>query len=179
MECRVPRLNSGRSLPAVLAGDGRIWMNGTNGTYWADPTEIYKNALPPPVTIEDVYADDKRYDPSETTRLPVLPSNVRIEYTALSLSIPERVRFRYQLEGVDKNWQDVGTRRTAYYTKLPPGSYRFHVIACNNDGVWNQTGAVAAIVVPPAFFRRRGSALVLALLSVFFGRSICCACVTT
>ena len=143
-----------RPLPSgVLAGDGRIWMNGTNGTYWADPTEIHKNALPPPVTIENVYAEDKRYDPSETSRLPVLPSNVRIEYTALSLSIPERVRFRYQLEGVDKNWQDVGTRRTAYYTKLPPGSYRFHVIACNNDGVWNQTGAVASIVVPPAFFQ--------------------------
>ena len=143
-----------RPLPsAVLAGDGRIWMNGTNGTYWVDPRSNHKNTLPPPVTIENVYADDKRYNPSETSRLGVLPSNVRIEYTALSLSIPERVRFRYRLEGVDKNWQDVGTRRTAYYTRLPPGSYRFHVIACNNDGVWNQTGAVAAIVVPPAFFQ--------------------------
>jgi len=78
---------------------------------------------------------------------------VRIEYTALSLSIPERVRFRYRLEGVDKNWQDAGTRRTAFYTKLPPGNFHFHVMACNNDGVWNQTGAVAAIVVPPAFFQ--------------------------
>jgi signal transduction histidine kinase/ligand-binding sensor domain-containing protein len=143
-----------RPLPsAVLAGDGRIWMNGTNGTYWVDPRGNYRNTLPPPVTIENVYAEDKRYNPSETTRLPVLPSNVRIEYTALSLSIPERVRFRYRLEGVDKHWQDVGTRRTAYYTKLPPGHYRFHVIACNNDGVWNPTGAVAAIVVPPAFFQ--------------------------
>ncbi len=138
---------------AVLAGDGRIWMSGSNGTYWVDPARIYRNPLPPPVTIEAIYADDKRYDPSETSRLPVLPSNVRIEYTALSLSIPERVRFRYRLEGVDKGWQDAGTRRAAFYTKLPPGRFLFHVIACNDDGVWNQTGAVAVIAVPPAFFQ--------------------------
>jgi signal transduction histidine kinase/ligand-binding sensor domain-containing protein len=138
---------------AVLAGDGRIWMSGSNGTYWVDPTRIYKNPLPPPVAIEGIYAEDRRYDPSETSRLPVLPSNVRIEYTALSLSIPERVRFRYQLEGVDNGWQDAGTRRTAYYTRLPPGHFVFHVIASNNDGVWNQTGAVAVVVVPPAFFQ--------------------------
>jgi len=138
---------------AVLAGDGRIWMSGSNGIYWVDPTRVYRNPLPPPVTIEAIYADDKRYNPSETSRLGVLPSNVRIEYTALSLSIPERVRFRYQLEGVDKGWQDAGTRRTAYYTKLPPGHFLFRVIACNNDGVWNQTGAAAVITVPPAFFQ--------------------------
>jgi signal transduction histidine kinase/ligand-binding sensor domain-containing protein len=138
---------------AVLAGDGRIWMSGSNGTYWVDPARIYKNPLPPPVTIETIYADDRPYDPSQTSRLPALPSNVRIEYAALSLSIPERVRFRYQLEGVDKGWQDGGTRRAAYYTKLPPGHFRFHVIACNNDAVWNRTGAVAAIVVPLAFFQ--------------------------
>jgi signal transduction histidine kinase/ligand-binding sensor domain-containing protein len=143
-----------RPLPSALeARDGRIWMSGISGTYWVDPARIHKNTLPPPVAVETIYADDKRYDPSETSRLPVLPSNVRIEYSALSLSIPERVRFRYQLEGFDKNWLDAGTRRTAYYTKLPPGSYRFHVIACNNDGVWNEAGAVAAFVVPPAFFQ--------------------------
>jgi signal transduction histidine kinase/ligand-binding sensor domain-containing protein len=143
-----------RPLPsAVLATDGRIWMSGSSGIYWVDPARIYKNPLPPPVTIETIYADDKRYDPHEMPGLPVLPANVRIEYTALSLSIPERVRFRYQLEGYDKNWQDGGTRRAASYTKLPPGHFRFHVIACNNDGVWNQTGAVAAIVVPPTFFQ--------------------------
>jgi signal transduction histidine kinase/ligand-binding sensor domain-containing protein len=140
---------------SVLAGDGRIWMSGSNGTYWLDPKRIFRNPLPPPVTIEAIYADGKRYDHSETSRLPELPSNVRIEYTALSLPIPERVRFRYQLEGVDNGWQDAGTRRTAYYTKLPPGHFRFHVIACNNDGVWNQAGAVAVIDVPSAFFQTK------------------------
>jgi hypothetical protein len=71
-----------------------------------------------------------------------LPSNITIAYTALSLSVPERVHFRYRLEGFDKDWQDVGTRRAAYYTKLSPGQYRFQVLASNNDGVWNQAGAV-------------------------------------
>jgi signal transduction histidine kinase/ligand-binding sensor domain-containing protein len=138
---------------AVVTEDGRIWMNGANGTHWVDPARIYRNLVPPPVSIEAIYADDTRYDRSETFRLPVLPSNVRIEYTALSLSMPERVRFRYRLEGVDSDWQDAGTRRAAYYTRIPPGHFRFQVIASNNDGVWNETGAVATIVVPPAFFQ--------------------------
>ena len=143
-----------RPLPSMVqAGDGRIWISGSNGVYWIDPAHIYKNPVPPPVTIEAIYEGDRRFSAFEASRLSKLPQNVRVEYTALSLSIPERVRFRYQLEGYDKDWQDVGTRRAAYYPKLPPGHFRFHVIACNNDGVWNQTGAVAEIVVPPAFYQ--------------------------
>jgi ligand-binding sensor domain-containing protein len=103
-----------RPLPsAVEAGDGRIWISGSNGVYWIDPTRIYKNPTPPPVTVEAIYAGDQRFSAFEASRLPKLSQNVRIEYTALSLSIPERVRFRYQLEGYDKDWQDVGTRRAA------------------------------------------------------------------
>jgi signal transduction histidine kinase/ligand-binding sensor domain-containing protein len=138
---------------AVIADDGRIWMNGSNGTHWLDPARIYRNSVPPPVSIEAIYADDNRYEGSETFSLPELPANVRIEYTALSLSIPERVRFRYRLEGVDSDWQDAGTRRAAYYTRIPPGHFRFQVLASNNDGVWNESGAVATIIVPPAFFQ--------------------------
>ena len=138
---------------AVEAGDGRIWISTTDGAYWIDPARVYKNPAPPPVTIQAIYEGDRRFSAFEASQLSKLPQNVRIEYTALSLSIPERVRFRYQLEGYDKDWQDVGTRRAAYYSKLPPGHFRFHVIACNNDGVWNQTGAFADIVVPPAFYQ--------------------------
>ena len=112
-----------------------------------------QNPTPPPVPIEAIYEGVRRFSAFEASRLSKLPQNVRIEYTALSLAIPERVRFRYQLEGYEKDWQDVGTRRAAYYPKLPPGHFRFHVIASNNDGVWNQTGAVAEIVVPPAFYQ--------------------------
>jgi Y_Y_Y domain/Histidine kinase len=70
-----------------------------------------------------------------------------------SVSVPERVRFRYRLNGYDKDWQDAGTRREASYTRLGPGRYRFHVIAANNDGVWNTQGASVDLIVPPAFFQ--------------------------
>ena len=116
---------------------------------------IYKNPTPAS-GVRSRRINEKATSGSARSRHPIcrkLPQNVRIEYTALSLAIPERVRFRYQLEGYEKDWQDVGTRRAAYYPKLPPGHFRFHVIASNNDGVWNQTGAVAEIVVPPAFYQ--------------------------
>ncbi len=166
-----------RPLPsAVEAGDGRIWISGSSGVFSIDPARIYRNPVSPPVTIEAIYAGDQRFSAFEAAHLPKLPQNVRVEYTALSLSIPERVRFRYQLVGYDKDWQDAGTRRTASYTKLPPGSFRFHVIASNNDGVWNQTGAVAEIVIPPAFYQTAwfaalGICVCLALLwQIYFWR---------
>lgn len=144
-----------RPLPsAIVAGDGRIWLSGTNGATWIDPARIYRNPLPPPVAIEAVFVDGRRYNPSAVPlSLPASPSNVRIEYTALSLSIPERVRFRYRLEGVDKGWQDAETRRTAFYTGVKPGRLHFQVIACNNDGVWNTTGASIDLIVALAFYQ--------------------------
>jgi PAS domain S-box-containing protein len=98
---------------------------------------------------------------------------LQIAYTATSLTIPERVRFRYKLEGQDKEWQDAGTRREAFYTNLDPGSYRFRVIACNNDGVWNNTGASVDFSITPAYyqtgwFRAACSAIFLALLWMLY-----------
>jgi PAS domain S-box-containing protein len=86
-------------------------------------------------------------------RLPAHTANLQINYTALSLSVPERVRFRYKLDGIDKGWQDVDTRRQAYYSNLGPGSYRFQVIACNNDRVWNEAGASLTFSIAPAWYR--------------------------
>ncbi|MCY1080470.1 sensor histidine kinase [Archangium lansingense] len=141
-----------RPLPtAVAGGDGRLWFATSNGVVWIDPERIVRNSLPPPVSILSVKADGRRYAPVSGVMLPIHPVNLEIGYTALSLSIPERVRFRYRLEGVDEHWQDVGTRRTAYYGNLAPGRYRFQVIASNNDGVWNERGASLELVVPPAF----------------------------
>lgn len=145
-----------RPLPSeVLAADGRIWLSGTSGTAWIDPAHIHKNPLPPPVVIESLVVDNREFLPDVPIKLPVLPSDIEIDYTALSLAIPDRVRFRYQLEGYDKDWQDAETRRSAFYTRLGPGHYRFHVIACNNDGVWNKTGAELEFTVPPAWFQTR------------------------
>ena len=109
--------------------------------------------MPPPILIESVIASGRKYDTSTSLRLPPRTANLQIAYTATSLTIPERVRFRYKLEGQDKEWQDAGTRREAFYTNLDPGSYQFRVMACNNDGVWNTTGASVNFSIAPAYYQ--------------------------
>ena len=138
---------------AIQAADGKIWIATRSGAARIDPTHIYRNPVPPPVSIQSVIADEKSYSASSNSMLPALTQNLRIAYTALSLSIPERVRFRYKLEGWDKDWHEAGGRREATFTHLAPGPYTFHVIACNNDGVWNDEGAVLTFNVAPAWFQ--------------------------
>jgi signal transduction histidine kinase/ligand-binding sensor domain-containing protein len=139
------------SSSAVRTTDGRIWFATTEGLAWINPMRIVRNTVPPPVLIESVIANGTKYDTTTSLSLPPRIANLQIAYTATSLTIPERVRFRYKLDGQDKEWQDVGTRREAFYTNLDPGSYQFRVIACNNDGVWNESGTVLNFVVLPAF----------------------------
>jgi signal transduction histidine kinase/ligand-binding sensor domain-containing protein len=138
---------------AVQTTDGRIWFATTLGVAWINPKRVIRNVVPPPVFIEAVIANGRKYDISTSLKLPPRIANLQIGYTATSLTIPERVRFRYKLEGQDKEWQDAGTRREAFYTNLNPGSYQFRVIACNNDGVWNETGTVLHFDVLPAFYQ--------------------------
>ena|SRR5580704_4513711 len=97
--------------------------------------------IPPQVHIEQVAADRRSYLPRENLQRPPLTRDLEIDYTALSFVVPQRVRFRYKLKGHDSGWQEPGTRRKAFYSDLRPGRYRFRVIACNNDGVWNDVGA--------------------------------------
>ena len=149
---------SGEVLPEpslVEAPDGKLWFATTKGLASLDPAafERNRNRIPPPVIISAVIADGHTYSGADGLRLPARADNLAIEYTALSLAIPERVLFRYKLDGVDEDWQSVGTRRQAYYTKLRPGDYQFHVIACNNDGVWNEAGAVLQFRILPAFYQ--------------------------
>ena len=106
-----------------------------------------------PVLITSIISNGKTYSGSGELTLPAHTERLQIDYTALSLAIPDRVLFRYKLDGVDSEWQDVGTRRQAFYTQLPPGHYRFHVIACNNDGVWNEVGASLGVSIKPAFYQ--------------------------
>jgi len=138
---------------AVPTPDGRIWFATTTGVAWINPKRIVRNAVPPPVLIESVIANGRKYNNSTFLRLPPRTANLRIAYTATSLTIPERVRFRYKLEGQEEEWQEPGTRREAVYTNLGTGSYRFHVIACNNDGVWNEAGASLEFFVLPAYYQ--------------------------
>jgi len=140
---------------AVQGTDGRIWFTAARGVAWIDPKKRrnLRNALPPPVSITSMSADGSLQLQLSDLRLPAHTANVQINYTALSLSVPERVRFRYKLEGLDPNWQEPGTRREAFYTRLGPGKYRFRVIASNNDGVWNEVGASLDFSILPAYYQ--------------------------
>ena len=138
---------------AIQADDGSIWFAIRSGAVRVDPSHIYKNPLPPPVSIRSVIADGKVYSTFSDLKFPALTNNLRIEYAAPSLSIPERARFRYKLDGWDKSWHEVESRREAFFTHLQPGKYLLRVIASNNDGVWNQKGATLAFTVAPAWFQ--------------------------
>jgi signal transduction histidine kinase/ligand-binding sensor domain-containing protein len=138
---------------AVQTADGRISFATTKGLAWINPKRILRNTVAPAVLIESVIANGRNYNDSTLLKFPPRTGNLQIAYTATSLTIPERVRFRYKLEGQDKDWQDAGTRREAFYTNLDPGAYQFRVIACNNDGVWNEAGTVLEFIVLPAFYQ--------------------------
>jgi signal transduction histidine kinase/ligand-binding sensor domain-containing protein len=139
----------------VESSDHRLWFATTKGVAWLDPAAVEKNRnrLPPPVVIYSIVSNGKGYAPSNGLTLPARNKTIEIDYTALSLAIPDRVLFRYRLDGIDNEWKDAGTRRQAFYTSLPPRHFRFHVIACNNDGLWNQEGATLEFSVLPAFYQ--------------------------
>jgi signal transduction histidine kinase/ligand-binding sensor domain-containing protein len=133
--------------------DGRLWFANGNVLQMIDPAHLAENAIPPPVRVETIIADRKVYSAEGYLQLAPITRDLEIDYTALSFVAPQKVRFRYKLDGHDVNWQDPGTRRQAFYSDLPPGKYRFHVIACNNDGVWNQAGATLDFRVMPAWYQ--------------------------
>jgi len=136
---------------------GKLWFVTGEGVQIVDPRHLPFNKLPPPVHIEQVTADGKIYDVSSLGmagfRLPPLVRDLEIDYTALSLVAPEKDIFRYKLEGVDSDWKNAGNRRQAFYTNLPPGRYRFRVIASNNSGVWNEQGASLDFSIAPTYYQ--------------------------
>jgi signal transduction histidine kinase/ligand-binding sensor domain-containing protein len=136
--------------------DGRLWFAVELGLQVLDPKNLNENAMAPPVQVVRVIADRTTYPVGSELRLPPRTGDVEIGYTALSLTAPEKVRFRYRLEGTDQDWHEVGNRREAFYSNLKPGHYRFRVVACNNDGVWNREGATFAFSIRPAFYQTYG-----------------------
>jgi diguanylate cyclase (GGDEF)-like protein len=162
---------SGFTQPAAWKSkDGRLWFATIDGAVVIDPDRIRSNAEPPPVVIEEAIVDHRALAAgSDGLRAPPGRGDLEIHYAGLSFIDPERVHFRYKLEGFDPEWIEAGSRRVAYYTNIPPGPYRFRVIACNNDGVWNQTGADLEFSLTPHFYQTRwfytlgGIALALAI----------------
>jgi len=149
-----PSVGLGSFTPhAARSRDGKLWLVASDGLTMVAPRHLPFNALPPPVHVEQIIADSKTYDVASAVQLPPRVRDLQINYTALSFVAPERVRFRYKLEGRDRNWQDAGNRRRAFYTDLEPGDYRFRVIAANNSGVWNEEGASVAFSIAPAYWQ--------------------------
>lgn len=138
--------------------DGKLWfLVGTDGVNLVDPNHLPFNNVPPPVQIEQFVVDRKTYDATTVgggpLRLPPLIRDLQIDYTALSLVAPEKILFRYMLEGRDTEWQEAGNRRQVFYNDLGPGTYRFRVMACNNSGVWNETGAFVDFTIAPTYYQ--------------------------
>jgi signal transduction histidine kinase/ligand-binding sensor domain-containing protein len=149
--------NGGYTPHVAKSADGKLWFLPSDGASVVDPRHLPFNPLPPPVRIEQITADHKTYSPASNgsgdLRLPPLIRDVEIDYTALSLVAPEKVRFRVKLEGWEADWKDAGNDRKAFYSNLPPRNYRFHVAACNNSGVWNDAGAAFDFSIAPAYYQ--------------------------
>jgi PAS domain S-box-containing protein len=153
---------SGSNPGVAKSSDGKLWFLPGDGVSVIDPRHLTSNSAPPPVHIEQITADRKVYwtnslgDSLGRSRpLPALTRDLEIDYTALSLVAPEKIRFRYQLEGYDRDWQDAGNRRQAFYDNLAPRKYRFRVIACNNSGVWNGAGDTLEFSIAPAYYQTK------------------------
>jgi len=146
---------SSEGVGAVLAGskmrDGTLWFPTTKGIVTIDPRRV--DTDPPRVTIEGAALDGRPVGIEEPIRMVPGDENLEIHYTGLSWSRPHAIKFRFQLAGLDRGWVDVGARRTAYYSHLPPGSYTFTVTADNGEGVWNATGTALRVVVLPRFYQ--------------------------
>ncbi|MGZ5452888.1 MAG: ligand-binding sensor domain-containing diguanylate cyclase [Candidatus Aminicenantales bacterium] len=137
----------------IKTRDGKLWLATIRGVVVIDPAQIKSNQVVPPVIIEGFMVNRMAGVYHEGARLPAGSKIFEFHYTGLSLLAPEKVEFKFKLEGFDEDWVDVGTRRVAYFTNIPPGKYRFRVIACNNDGVWNRAGASFDFVLRPYFYQ--------------------------
>lgn len=145
--------NGGMSPAGVRTRDGRLWFPTQNGVAVINPGDLPVNALPPPVLIESLVVDGAAAAISRQVRILPGQEDMEIHYAGLSFIDPEHVHFRYRMEGLDKEWVEAGTRRTAFYSHLPPGHYRFIVVAANASGVWDVEGASLEITVEPPFWR--------------------------
>jgi signal transduction histidine kinase len=165
------RFTGGYVATVAKSANGNLWFLRTGGASVLDPHHLAFNKLPPPVHIEQITADDKTYDTTSGLRFPARVRNLDIDYTALSLVVPEKMRFRVKLEGQDKDWRELVNVRHVEYTNLAPRGYRFRVMACNNSGVWNEEGAALDFVIPPAWYQTNWFwvACIAAFLAMIWG----------
>jgi signal transduction histidine kinase/ligand-binding sensor domain-containing protein len=144
----IPAFNS-----AACSSDGRVWFTSGVVVQMVDPARLSQEALPAQTYIEALVADRKRFEATPNVKVPPNPRDLQIDYTSPTFSIPQRVNFRYRLDGYERDWHEAGTRRQAFYTDLPPGNYFFRVIASNSDGVWNNNAAKLDFSIAPAYYQ--------------------------
>lgn len=137
---------------AATTPDGRVWFVTSRGVTVIEPKDFGQNAEPAPVRLESVTADGRRFAAEDLIRLPPRPARIEIEYGHLNLTAPQKTRFRYQLDGVDPDWVEADGRRHVEYANLPPGTYRFRVVASANDGTWAESAAAWSFAVLPLFY---------------------------
>jgi len=134
--------------------DGRLWsLIAGKGIGVVDPHHLAFNRLPPPVYIEQVTADGTSHDAAQGLRLPAGSRDVLFNFTALTFAEPDKVRFRVKLEGQDEGWRELVNQRQVHYTNLSPKHYRLRVLACNNDGVWSEQGALLDFSIAPTYYQ--------------------------
>jgi signal transduction histidine kinase len=165
VECK-----SGVQPAAWRMRDGRLSFSTIRGLIAIDPDQTQLKMEPPPVVIESVAIDGRTQHVAKARELASGDENLEFRYTALSLRAPQRITFRYKLEGFDGDWVEAGARRQAFYTNLHPGNYRFRVTACNADGTCNETGTSLAIVLPARYYQRSWFYFVCAALIALLAR---------
>ena len=136
--------------------DGRLWFASSKGLVCIDTSRIESNTKPPPVLLQSLFVDGQNTpfrDGSVAKSLPPDHGRLEFRFSGLSYIAPNKVLFKYRMDGIDQSWVDAGSKRTAFYSRLPAGTYRFRVIACNNDGVWNTEGATLVLSVDPFFWQ--------------------------
>ncbi len=144
--------NGASQTPGWRTRDGRMWFGTANGVVIVDPAHQYVNLLPPPVAVEHMLVDGKDIDPDRVGRIGPGIERMELRYAAMSYVAPAAVKYRYRIEGFDRDWIDAGANRIASYTNLPPGDYAFRAIASNNDGVWNTDGASIRFTIVPNWY---------------------------
>jgi ligand-binding sensor domain-containing protein/signal transduction histidine kinase len=146
--------------------DGLLWFATPKGLVQVDPAHFPVNTVPPPVALVRFAADDVDQPLNDIAlKVPAGHNHFQFDYAGLSFTTPQKVRYRYMLDGFDHQWTDAGARRSAYYTNIPPGHYTFRVQAANNDGVWNTEGAALAFTLRPHFYQTVWFYILLALMA--------------
>ncbi|HET7346409.1 MAG TPA: two-component regulator propeller domain-containing protein, partial [Acidobacteriaceae bacterium] len=166
---RISECSSGGHPEAIALKNGELWFATLKGIARVDPAHMPMNHVPPRVAIEGIEVDDVAQSGISGLKIPPGHSHYEFDYAGLSFAAPQKVQYRYQLEGFDKDWVDAGTRRVAYYTNLPHGRYTFRVMARNNDGVWSDGPATAQLTVQPHLWQTLWFRLLLALALIGAG----------